>query len=163
MNIAVTSSVYQKGIAWTIVVKSNVNLIAIVSFAKITKNVRKKGTPMNKTCADCIHYGVCAKYNKVYERELSERYCAECDFFKDKSRFIELPCAVGDSCYPLAYGGSQIVERKISRIIVSARNIMVGYYENDGQYRPPLRTRIWGKEVFATKEEWEQHWKGGAE
>lgn len=59
----------------------------------------QQGKPMNegledrKTCKDCIHYDVCAKYNKVYERELSHRYCTECKDFKDKSRYIELPCA----------------------------------------------------------------------
>ena len=43
------------------------------------------------TCKDCIHYDVCKEYNNVYERELSERYCVECQYFKDKSRIIELP------------------------------------------------------------------------
>ena len=62
----------------------------------------QQGKPVNegledcKTCKDCIHYDVCAKYNKVYERELSHRYCTECKDFKDKSRYIELPCVDGD-------------------------------------------------------------------
>ena len=45
------------------------------------------------------------------------------------------PCRVGDSCYPLPRYKAPIVERKISRITFSKRNIIIGYYENDGQYR----------------------------
>ena len=66
------------------------------------------------------------------------------------------PCKVGDSCYPLPRSRKPIVERKVSRITYSARNIIIGYYENDGQYRPPLRTRILGEDVFLTKEEAEK-------
>jgi hypothetical protein len=73
--------------------------------------------------------------------------------------WIRLPCKVGDSCYPFPRYRTPIVERKISRITYSARNIIIGYYENDGQYRPPLRTRILGEDVFLTEEEAEQKLK----
>jgi hypothetical protein len=66
------------------------------------------------------------------------------------------PCKVGDSCYPLPRYRTPIVERKVSRITYSARNIIIGFYENDGQYRPPLRTRILGEDVFLTREEAEK-------
>ena len=64
------------------------------------------------TCRDCVHYEVCDKYNNVFERELSERYCAECDDFKPKSSFVELPCkcelylavsALADMVYQFGY------------------------------------------------------------
>ncbi len=70
------------------------------------------------------------------------------------------PCKVGDSCYPLPRYKTPIVERKISRIAFSKRNIIIGYYENDGQYRPPLRTRILGDDVFLTREDAERALKG---
>lgn len=70
------------------------------------------------------------------------------------------PCKVGDNCYPLPRYKTPIVERKISRITYSKRNVIIGYYENDGQYRPPLRTRILGEDVFLTKEEAERALKG---
>ena len=41
-------------------------------------------------CKDCVHYEVCDKYNNVYERELSERYCAGCEYFKNKADFVEV-------------------------------------------------------------------------
>lgn len=74
-----------------------------------------------------------------------------------KNGVIVPPCKVGDSCYPLWHSRNKpIVERKISRITYSARNIIIGYYENDGQYRPPLRTRVLGEDVFLTREEAER-------
>ncbi len=75
--------------------------------------------------------------------------------------WVRLPCKVGDNCYPLPRYKTPIVERKISRITFSQRNIIVGYYENDGQYRPPLRTRTLGVDVFLTREEAERALKGG--
>ena len=66
------------------------------------------------------------------------------------------PCKVGDACYPLPRYKTPLVERKISRITYSKRNIIIGYYENDGQYRPPLRTRILGEDVFLSREEAEK-------
>ena len=71
------------------------------------------------------------------------------------------PCKVGDNCYPLPRYKTPIVERKISRITFSKRNIIIGYYENDGQYRPPLRTRVLGDDVFLTREEAERALNGG--
>ncbi len=48
------------------------------------------------TCKDCIHYDVCV----IVEHQTGEDedYLTEfgCSDFKPKSRFIELPCAVGD-------------------------------------------------------------------
>lgn len=41
-----------------------------------------------KTCEDCIHYDIC--YDGL-DRPI-------CDSFKDSSKFIELPCSVGDYC-----------------------------------------------------------------
>ena len=40
------------------------------------------------TCKDCLHYEVC----KAIENELDMIPPSQCSCFKDKSRFIELPC-----------------------------------------------------------------------
>ena len=42
-----------------------------------------------KTCEDCIHFDIC--YRDIL--------ISVCDSFKDKSKFIELPCAIGDTVY----------------------------------------------------------------
>lgn len=75
---------------------------------------------------------------------------------KQQGNLIVPPCKVGDACYPLPRYKTPLVERKISRITYSKRNIIIGYYENDGQYRPPLRTRILGEDVFLAREEAEK-------
>ena len=36
------------------------------------------------TCKDCVHFVVC--------EEVPTKSADDCDFFKDRSRFIELPC-----------------------------------------------------------------------
>lgn len=45
------------------------------------------------TCKDCIHFDVC----DYCEMTVENPYL--CDFFKDRSRFVELPCKVGDTVY----------------------------------------------------------------
>lgn len=40
------------------------------------------------TCKDCVHHDIC----ECAGRDI-------CEDFKDKSRFIELPCKVGDTVY----------------------------------------------------------------
>ena len=61
------------------------------------------------SCKDCIHVEVCRYYTnelakangiplKVEEIEgLLE--CDDCEHFKDRSQFVELPCKVGDMVY----------------------------------------------------------------
>lgn len=63
---------------------------------------------MNKTCADCIHYESCCDWTSkdvidMTSNAINEGVIEECKHFKDKSRFIELPCAVGDTVYCVYY------------------------------------------------------------
>lgn len=46
-------------------------------------------------CKDCLHFNVCNDmyFNLAVE---SERNCG---YFADRSRFVELPCKVGDTVY----------------------------------------------------------------
>lgn len=44
------------------------------------------------TCKDCMHYEVCCD-----EYELA--HAEYCNNFKDKSKYIELPCKVGETLY----------------------------------------------------------------
>ena len=47
------------------------------------------------TCKDCLHYDVC----KALEDQVPMIDARQCGCYKDKSRFIELPCKVGDVVY----------------------------------------------------------------
>lgn len=86
---------------------------------------------------------------------------------------IVLPCKVGDSCYPLNASETKLTcEEKISRITISEKNIIIGYYEHwdyfnhcrkTDNWRLPLRTRILGNGVFLSREEAERALKGGVQ
>ena len=52
------------------------------------------------SCKDCVHVEVCSKKNlhvavgmNITPRFKYERIEQECDDFKDRARFVELPCA----------------------------------------------------------------------
>lgn len=50
---------------------------------------------MSKQCKDCVHYEVC--YELTYHEPNGEIVGREvCQYFKDKSRFVELPCRCED-------------------------------------------------------------------
>lgn len=60
------------------------------------------------TCKDCIHYTSHRHFDplldEVYTDEDVEYLCPE---FKDKSRFVELPCKIGDTVYKICPKCSQ--------------------------------------------------------
>lgn len=112
------------------------------------------------TCKDCIHYNLCRSIsriqlgwrgNSVHYVENVEEICKD---FKGRSRFVELPCHVGDTVY-------EIVERKASGkwvpIIVSH---VVGTIEvcKNGTIGFRCGTTIWisADSAFLTREAAEQ-------
>lgn len=60
------------------------------------KEEMKIETKIEKTCKDCIHEKVCKIRHFPSMFGLTGE---DCGHFKDKSRYIELPCAVGDNVY----------------------------------------------------------------
>lgn len=50
-----------------------------------------------KACSNCIHEDVCEMWRNGTKD-------ADCVWFKNKSQYIKLPCAVGDTVYHLAHG-----------------------------------------------------------
>ena len=62
-----------------------------------------------KECTDCVHYELCLHQEKFLiehnRKDLIRRYgfglCEpeNCCHFQDRSRFVELPCKVGDKVY----------------------------------------------------------------
>ena len=54
------------------------------------------------TCKDCVHFEVCrGEYAEGIEQLLA---CDGCEDFKDRSRFVELPCKLGDTLYTIVTG-----------------------------------------------------------
>ena len=109
------------------------------------------------TCKDCIHLEACVYllnvigYNvsKDQNREGAEKRCSA---FTDKSRFVELPCKVGDVVYCVETAFNAPIKSEIYEIcfrsgILAFRAARKGYFgfaftENDI-----------GKTVFFTREE----------
>ena len=63
-----------------------------------------KGEKIKMICKDCIHFEVCDSGRHIGEYVDDDGVYAEgvekeCVTFKDKSRFIELPCKVGSDVY----------------------------------------------------------------
>lgn len=61
------------------------------------------------TCKDCIHCEMCKRIDdkmEVKNMSLNETIQEMCRDFKDKSKYIELPCEVGDKVYVICYKGN---------------------------------------------------------
>lgn len=103
------------------------------------------------TCKDCLHFDACDKWTGI-DLILSE-YQTNCKDFKDKSRFIELPCNVGDTVYFVKSAFRILSEPKAEKIV------KIEIYEHEIIYR--TETRVFdilkiNISVFLTREEAEQ-------
>ena len=113
---------------------------------------------MNKTCADCIHYEACSAGGGLFN-EKDESKEMLCGHFKDKSRYIELPCAVGDTVWFDTYKKSGTVCLGIQPHKVDRIDVVV---VTDTKSLIETQTYSWeiGKTVFLTKEEAEKALEG---
>lgn len=101
----------------------------------------------HKTCNDCINSDLC-----IYKT-----HQPVCRCFKDKSRYIGLPCAVGDTVYCLykeCQKETKIIELEIDFFEIHKDYVIINGYKGEYCYR--YFTREIGKTVFLTKEEAEQ-------
>ena len=128
------------------------------------------------TCKDCIHYTVC----KALEEQVGMIDARQCGCYKDKSRFIELPCNEGDMVY--------IVERQYDnghKTIKSSPKVYGEIHVVEGRYgynkKHPFFSPVkvcyrivrrafkisylkdFGKSVFLTREEAEKALEGRRE
>ena len=103
------------------------------------------------TCDNCLHREMCGNYTP-YDK-------STCRYFKDKSRFIELPCKVGDTVWRVDDYDQQPMKYRIFRAesnMTSMRGLITSFYANneiDGLYFEPEDI---GKTVFLTREEAEK-------
>ena len=110
-----------------------------------------------KTCNDCIHCEACiSQVPRTFWD--SETFYDGCKYFKDKSRFIELPCKVGDTLYEIheRFKGGKwiktISERRVRGIEIVIHNILIARCATDiSVFLSGL-----GKTVFVTREEAEK-------
>ena len=86
------------------------------------------------TCKDCVHYKICSNDGiascDIFDDELQYITCLA---FKDKSLYIELPCAVGDTVYYITGIGHNLVKpAKVKEIIIDENGIKDLYVQGDG-------------------------------
>lgn len=106
-----------------------------------------------KTCKDCIHYDVCA-YHITEESDMTVQECAS--GFKDKARYIKLPCAVGDDVYEAIGYTKYIHIIEVSRVVYTKEyGLEFGGYTRNQTYRMFNASDI-GQTIFLTKEEAEK-------
>lgn len=124
------------------------------------------------TCKDCVHCDVC-KYKFFHLSEnhytldsKNVEYICKC--FKDKAKYIELPCKVGDTVYHYCKEVCAILSYFIERIVIDYDvDNSNGYWTFEGMCSEDdelidafdFTTNEIGKIVFLTKSEAEQKLK----
>lgn len=110
------------------------------------------------TCKDCIHYDTC--YDRCehwIEFELTAE--TECKDFKDKSRFIELPCKFNDAFYiiPTANNGFEEITRvECLGFQISKPEPVADLFRKESGKSNRLYQAgfdMFGKDIFLTREE----------
>lgn len=102
------------------------------------------------TCKDCIHYDVCCKYMAIPNHL--------CKDFKDKSKYIELPCKVGEKIYAHCKTVNQIIPYEIEDIHIDRNKTRYFATAFDVYYNEYLDEMEFteddiGQTIFLTKEE----------
>ncbi len=98
------------------------------------------------TCKDCYHFGVC------YTESLCLPENEPCEFFKDKSTIVGLPCKVGEDVFAIeCYGGKPlyIFKDKVQHICIARSNIHFRLQK----HHPHNKTYQFNKLAFLTREE----------
>lgn len=110
------------------------------------------------TCKDCINYTECCN-------SFLEDFCmvldperAICGIFRDRSRFVELPCKVGDTVYIIARisGKEEIIQDSVESLTISFFVDNTPIILFDGIKTCDWDSSDFGKRVFLTKEQAEQ-------
>ena len=107
------------------------------------------------SCKDCLHYEACeSQVPRTFWN--SETFYYHCKCFKDRTRFVELPCKVGDKVYLIK--NHHINEHEVTRIIIDRRKIIIIQLMAIDYvcYAIHISRKDFGKTVFLTREEAER-------
>lgn len=115
------------------------------------------------SCKDCMHEEVC----NIFSGDLNEDGAEKCVCFKDRNRFVELPCGVGDTLYMLNRNKSNIQEMTLDKPDIRCHCVKDDEFSccmpicNDKEngicaYRFHFDLSEIGKTVFLTREEAEK-------
>lgn len=76
------------------------------------KDQRKYGKDTN--CIDCYHFTLCD-----FSKNFNKRSGVRCAYFKDRSKFVELPFTVGDTVFCLS--NKKIITCRVVKIIIYSK------------------------------------------
>ena len=112
------------------------------------------------SCTECVHVEVCKDYIKTVLDDFDDsQMCGDdCEFFQERSRFVELPCKVGDTVYIIARisGKEEIIQDSVESFTISSFVDNTPIILFDGIETCDWDSSDFGKQVFLTKEEAEQ-------
>ena len=115
------------------------------------------------SCKDCVHVEVCCEKNlhvavgmNIIPRFKYKRIEQECKNFKDRSRFVELPCKLGDTLFVPTR--NLVSEYKVVSFHVCGEGIWYRTNVIKGILTRLISDNVEniGKTVFLTREEAEQ-------
>ena len=101
------------------------------------------------TCKDCLHFDICEEYAGGFE--YLPKYC--CEDFKDRSRFVELPCRVSGDCFFVNQNGT-IQRATLERVYMFSTSTEL--FLNDGREIYSTSLNESNIELFPTYEEAEK-------
>ena len=107
------------------------------------------------SCKDCVHFEACKNIYEIHGDGLSGESHG-CEHFKDRSRFVELPCKVGDTVFVPTR--NFVSEYKIVSFHVCGEGIWYRTNVIKGILTRLISDNVEniGKTVFLTREEAEQ-------
>lgn len=128
----------------------------------------------NMCCKDCLHYEACREMLRAFDCPVPgddgglgvEK---SCNTFKDRTRFVELPCKVGDTVYVINRHLNKIFECTVISLGVGRGSDLKNYLKtkwvgsNGNESIRKWSFRQFGRYVFPTYEEAEAALAEGGE
>lgn len=103
------------------------------------------------SCKDCIHFEVCDSGSSIDEFMEHGTYTngveKECGTFKDRTRFVELTCKVGDTVYFATK--DKFNSATIDEITITENGLQFYWIQYDKSYET---TEIWDDGTFSDKD-----------
>ena len=116
-------------------------------------------------CEDCIHWEPCKAMAYAWRKIEGTHYplnAEKCEFFKERSKFVELQCKPGDIVYHYCDELHEILEYTIYCVNVFRENGITYHSESYDEENDKALSEIGfepediGRDVFFTREEAEQ-------
>ena len=119
------------------------------------------------TCAECVHAEVCREYVEGLAEARGVRLCGkelepflecdDCEHFKDRSRFVELPIKPGEKVFYFDTAG-RIYESTVTQMVYGATGFLIDseqalfLIDSDVMFN----SNLIGERFFLTREEAER-------